>query len=150
MIKLTQQMIVDLFIEMLRVLPGTKAKKTVVNRADPTEIEVIEAELGLVSGFDETDLEPEIVKVKIVATPYGTDINFLGGHGPDRLWNSGYLDDDNKWHRVTGEDFFRKLQQLISCGLPAATVKSMLEQCERCGSTKQFGQSCGCFDNHCE
>ena len=25
-----------------------------------------------------------------------------------------------------------------------------LDKCERCGDNKPVGQSCGCFDNHCQ
>jgi len=28
--------------------------------------------------------------------------------------------------------------------------KSRSQLCDRCGSIKPAGQSCGCFDNHCE
>lgn len=130
MIKLSQQAIVELFVEKLLRLGCKKITRT-VNPADPTETTTIKGEIGMQYGLDANwpgpyrhAPDPQIIDVRIVETPYGTDISFAPVRSD--TWSSGYLDDDNKWHLVAGERFFADLKRLINESVSAKIIKAQL------------------------
>lgn len=131
MIELLQQTIMDLFVEKLLQLGCKKVTKT-VNRTDPTEVTTIKGQIGMEYGLDISrkswEPEPQIIDINVVQTPYGTEFNyavFVEGEGAME-WQSGYLDDDNKWHRVTGEDFFRHLKRMINEAISAKAITVLM------------------------
>jgi len=136
MIKLSQQAIVDLFIDKLQQL-GCKRTVRTVNRQDPTEVVVVEGKIGMKYGLlsepCEEPPDPQIVKVKVVDTSYGIEINFCVVLDDEKTslglsrtaWSSAYLDGD-KWHRVTSEQFFHDLQRLMTEAVSAEEVEDIL------------------------
>lgn len=121
MIELTQDQIVELFIEKMR-LHGPSNTGT-YNKADPTHYEKGTAKIGLAYGFCDTFDEeepimsgypaPENVTVNWHDVTWGVEFGIITSIGVQKgYWSRPIMGDEPKWLRTT-DKFFEVFKRIL-------------------------------------